>query len=187
MLTLQVSEPDHSNKECWELTMCRESEGRLASDGKLQKAFLTGGNSTCHTHICQHYDLYKKRCKKKNILENHHALPRSLYKKLEEEKGHISATQPKIVEMLEPAPRPQQFSRDMLLHAEAQFIVCDDQALTVANKATFRNCLVAMRPKTLRVDLPSTHEVTMYIHNKFIMWLKELKTDIEVSYNAYSL
>jgi hypothetical protein len=110
-----------------------------------------------------------------------------LYKKLEEEKKRISAMQPKIAEMLEPAPCPQQFSCDTLLHAEAQFIVCDDQALTVANKATFRNCLVVMRPKMLRVDLPSTHEVTTYIHNKFIVWLKELKTDIEVSYNTYSL
>ena len=95
--------------------------------------------------------------------------------------------QPKIAEMLELVPCPQQFSHDMLLHAEAQFIVCNDQALTIANKATFRNCLIVIRPKTLCVDLPSTHKVMTYIHNKFIVWLKELKNDIEVSYNTYLL
>jgi hypothetical protein len=44
-----------------------------------------------------------------------------------------------------------------------------------------------MRPKTLCVDVPNTHKVTIYIHNQFIAWLKELEIDIEVSYNTYSL
>jgi hypothetical protein len=51
----------------------------------------------------------------------------------------------------------------------------------VASKATFRNCLVAMRPKAKIVDLPSTHNVTKYIHNQFVEWLKDLKKDIAVS------
>ena len=110
-----------------------------------------------------------------------------MYKKLKEEKECISTIQPKITEMLEPAPHPQQFSHDMLLHAKVQFIICNDQALTIANKAIFRNCLIVMRPKMLHVDLSSIHKVTTYIHNKFIAQLKELKTDIEVSYNTYSL
>jgi len=51
----------------------------------------------------------------------------------------------------------------------------------MASKATFHNCLMAMRPKAKIVDLPSTHNVMKYIHNQFIGWLKDLKKDITVS------
>jgi hypothetical protein len=56
-----------------------------------------------------------------------------------------------------------------------------EKALAVAGKNLFRNCLVAMRPKAVRLDMPSTHDITTYIHNQFVVWLKELKTDILVS------
>jgi hypothetical protein len=55
------------------------------------------------------------------------------------------------------------------------------KALAVADKAVFRNCLVAMRPKAGRQDIPSTHDVATYIHNEFVKWLKELKDKIQVS------
>jgi hypothetical protein len=57
----------------------------------------------------------------------------------------------------------------------------DQQALAVAGKATFRNCLVAMRPKVSSLDLPSTHDVSMYIHNEFVECLRKLKDDINAS------
>jgi hypothetical protein len=62
-------------------------------------------------------------------------------------------------------------------------IVADvnQQALAVAGKVTFHNCLIAMRPKVGSVDLPTTHDITVYIHNKFIKWLRKLKDDITVS------
>jgi hypothetical protein len=53
--------------------------------------------------------------------------------------------------------------------------------LAVADKALFRNCLVAMRPKTTKDDLPSTHDVSVYLHNHFINQLKLLKSEITVS------
>ena len=53
--------------------------------------------------------------------------------------------------------------------------------LAVTNKAVFCNCLVAMRPKAITLDLPSTHDVTKYIHNECIKWLTELKDKIHVS------
>ena len=56
-----------------------------------------------------------------------------------------------------------------------------EKALAVAGKNAFRNCLVAMRPKAVRQDIPSTHEVTTYIHNEFVEWLIQLKSDIFVS------
>ena len=54
--------------------------------------------------------------------------------------------------------------------------------MAVAGKDLFRNCLVAMKPKAVRNDMPSTHDVTTYIHNEFVKWLKELKSDILVSF-----
>ena len=44
----------------------------------------------------------------------------------------------------------------------------------------FRNCLIAMRPKSALVDLPTMHQVVTHLHNEFIKWLAELKEDIEV-------
>jgi hypothetical protein len=56
-----------------------------------------------------------------------------------------------------------------------------DKALALAEKPVFRNCLVAMRPKTTRKDLPSRHDIEVYIHNEFVDWLKTLKREIMVS------
>jgi len=85
-----------------------------------------------------------------------------------------------------------------LLHAVAQFVACNDQvwlalhvdtkmlmwvykALAVADKQMFQNCLVAMRPKATRLDLPTTFDIGKHLHNEFIGWLTELKRDITVS------
>ena len=51
------------------------------------------------------------------------------------------------------------------------------QSLRLHNKAIFHNKLVAMRPTTKK-EIPSAHEVSMYIHNKFVEWLKDMKNDI---------
>jgi hypothetical protein len=56
-----------------------------------------------------------------------------------------------------------------------------DQPLALAEKPIFRNCLVAMRPKTTQKDLPSRHDIEVYIHNEFVDWLKTLKSEILVS------
>ncbi|KIK75895.1 hypothetical protein PAXRUDRAFT_96224, partial [Paxillus rubicundulus Ve08.2h10] len=63
--------------------------------------------------------------------------------------------------------KPQGFSRQNVLHAVAEFVVCDDQSLAVANNTGFRNTLVAMQPTATQADLPSTHDVSTYIHNMF--------------------
>ena len=56
------------------------------------------------------------------------------------------------------------------------------KSLAVAKKAMFCNCLVLMRPKAVHQDVPTTHQVTMYIHNEFVKWLNDLKSDILVSF-----
>ncbi|KAF8867442.1 hypothetical protein BD779DRAFT_1464520, partial [Infundibulicybe gibba] len=42
------------------------------------------------------------------------------------------------------------------------------------------NCLVAVRLKATRADMPSTHDIKAYIHNKFIQHLIDLKAIIKV-------
>jgi hypothetical protein len=76
---------------------------------------------------------------------------------------------------------PTEFTRDAVLEAVTRHIACDDQALMLADKPTFRNCLVIMRPKTKMGDLPSTHDVRAYLRNVFVQHLNQLKQDIEVS------
>jgi hypothetical protein len=82
---------------------------------------------------------------------------------------------------IERIPMSSQFTREGALDAIAKFVACDDQALAVVEKPIFRNCLIAMRPKTTRNDLPSIHNLEVHIHNEFGNWLKTLKNDILVS------
>jgi hypothetical protein len=60
------------------------------------------------------------------------------------------------------------------------------QALAVAEKTVFSNCLVAMRPGTTWRDLPSRHDIEVHIHNEFVDCLKKLKSEILVSYPCRS-
>ncbi|KAM6491740.1 hypothetical protein JOM56_012780, partial [Amanita muscaria] len=66
------------------------------------------------------------------------------------------------------------FTREGILDAVARLIACDDQALMLADKATFQNCLMAMRPKTRSADLPSTYDVKIYLNNAFVKHLEQL-------------
>ncbi|KAF8340072.1 hypothetical protein F5887DRAFT_826891, partial [Amanita rubescens] len=52
------------------------------------------------------------------------------------------------------------------------------QPLAMADDLTFRNCLTSMKPDAMKADIPSMHEVSTHIHNKFVGWLKRLKEDI---------
>jgi hypothetical protein len=94
--------------------------------GGKRSAFFTGGNSTCRAHIRCHYNEYQTRCKEGGIPENHHAIPREILKKIEEEKLN-GKKQVKIDNMLEKSTAPQVFTREGVLHAVAQFVACDDQ------------------------------------------------------------
>ncbi|KAG1751562.1 uncharacterized protein EDB91DRAFT_1045528, partial [Suillus paluster] len=49
------------------------------------------------------------------------------------------------------------------------------------NKATFRNCLVAMQPAAMKANIPSAHDITTYIHNAFLDFFVQLKSDIQVN------
>jgi hypothetical protein len=48
-------------------------------------------------------------------------------------------------------------------------------------KAVFRNCLVTMRPKTRTKELPTTHDVIVYLHNAYIKFMNQIKESFNVS------
>jgi hypothetical protein len=131
-------------------------------------------------HICQHYQLYKDQCKEASIHENHHAIPQQLWKKKEEEEKKLKQLKIENMVEIERIPISSQFTCDRALVAIAKFIACDDQALAVVEKPVFCNCLIAMWPKTSQNDLPSTHDLVVYIHNQFVAWMKKLKEMIQV-------
>ncbi|KIL55506.1 hypothetical protein M378DRAFT_54975, partial [Amanita muscaria Koide BX008] len=59
-------------------------------------------------------------------------------------------------------------------------ILTERKAFALADKTTFRNILVTMRPKTKKKELCSAYEVSTHLHNKFVGWMETLKNDIEV-------
>jgi hypothetical protein len=119
MLKMMVDEKDSQR---------HREDVRLMKKESLRKAFYTGGNSTCRAHIRNHYDVYKMRCQKENIPENHHAIPRPLWKRMQADKKQVKLmTQTKLDVAVHLVNRPQTFTREGVLHAVAQFIACDDQ------------------------------------------------------------
>jgi hypothetical protein len=57
----------------------------------------------------------------------------------------------------------------------------------VADNVLFRNCLIAMRPRATRSDLPSSHDVKVHLHNQSVEWLEGVKKDILVSCTTFRL
>ncbi|KAF8867974.1 hypothetical protein BD779DRAFT_1392489, partial [Infundibulicybe gibba] len=47
----------------------------------IRKCFHVGGNSSCRSHLHQHFEEYKEQCAA-NIPLNHHALPWALYRSM---------------------------------------------------------------------------------------------------------
>lgn len=67
---------------------------------------------------------------------------------------------------------------------DSNALTTSDQSLCVADKASFHNCLVAMRPNATKAILPSTHDVTTYIHNAFSAFINSLRDELQVSTNG---
>jgi hypothetical protein len=85
----------------------REYREKKKLVGRERSAFLTGGNSSCRAHIRQHYGLYQQLCKEKNIPQNHHAIPRPLWRKMQEEKSDLKrGSQTKLDGMFEKVKAP---------------------------------------------------------------------------------
>ena len=50
-----------SRNDSW--NVCSRSDEKLIAKFGKSKAFLTGSNSSCWYHACQHYELYQESCK----------------------------------------------------------------------------------------------------------------------------
>ncbi|TFK64503.1 hypothetical protein BDN72DRAFT_774510 [Pluteus cervinus] len=75
----------------------------------------------------------------------------------------------------------KEFTREGVLDAVTKFVAVDNQSLAVADNVPFRNSLVSMRPHSSKSDLPSTHDVTVYLHNSFSKTLQSLREEINVN------
>jgi hypothetical protein len=97
-----------------------------------------------------------------------------------------------------PSTHLKEFTREGVVDAVARFIMLDDQVfpndrcdvrtlfnplqpLALASKPAFRNCLVAMKPRAKKTDLPSRHDVEVHISNQFSQHITDLKQRIAVS------
>ena len=96
------------------------------------KAFHKGGNSSCRTHIRQHYDIYKKKCEKANIPINHWAIPHDIWKTMEEEKaakeqGQLMKKQQQQQLDFQTVTGPHEFTRVGTLHAVTKLIATNNE------------------------------------------------------------
>lgn len=103
----------------------------VKSNGK-RKAFHKGGNSSCRFHIRQHYTIYKEKCEKKNVPVNHWAIPRSIWKQMEEDKdeekqGRMTKKQRQQQLGFEAVTGPREFTREGILEAVAKLIATNNQ------------------------------------------------------------
>jgi hypothetical protein len=97
-----------------------------------RKAFHKGGNSSCRTHIRQHYDIYKKKCEKANIPINHWAIPRDIWKTMEEEKeaeeqGRLTKKQQQQQLIFKTVTGPHEFTRAGTLYAVTKLIATNNE------------------------------------------------------------
>ena len=44
----------------------------------------------------------------------------------------------------------------------------------------FRNCLMSMQPNATNEDIPTSNDIEKFIHNKFIVIMKNLKSKVQV-------
>ncbi|KAF5378162.1 hypothetical protein D9615_007596 [Tricholomella constricta] len=160
-----------------------------------RECFFLGSNSTCRGHIASfHFEEYERRCDaaKPKIPMATRCIPLVVQKARNEETKKDGQRKLDFVKV----NAPKEFTRAGVLKAVSVHVACDDQvssnpsvqwnilidpavqALLLADKASFRNCLVSMRPEARRADLPSSHEVRAFIHN-FVERLNDLKRNIE--------
>ena len=87
---------------------------------------MTGSNSICQYHAWSHWEIYKEKCSQANLTLHHHAVPHDLWAEIMKKPkkkgkgGQQTLILPKVV-------GPKEYIQDDVLHAVAQFMVCDDQ------------------------------------------------------------
>jgi hypothetical protein len=112
-------------------TLVRADESFIKSQGK-RKAFHKGGNSSCRAHIRQHYQLYNQKCEEINVPVHHWAIPRDIWRVMEEEKdaekrGHLTEKQKQQKLRFETVTGPCEFTRAGVLHAITKLIATNNE------------------------------------------------------------
>lgn len=147
-------------------------------------------------HIRQHYDIYKAACEAAGIPINHHAIPWLIWNAMRATDGG-EPSQAKLNMFFKKEKGRREFDKSVvliqwqnLLPVMIRYISNSQRSswithqfsklLSTANKVVFCNCLIAMWPQANKSDLPTTHDITMYIHNQFVAHLNALKEDIMV-------
>jgi hypothetical protein len=111
--------------------LARADESYIKAHGK-RKAFHKGGNSSCRTHIRQHYELYVEKCEKANVPTHHWAIPRDIWRVMEEEKeaekqGRLTKKQQQQQLSFQTVTGPREFTRAGVLHAVTKLIATNNQ------------------------------------------------------------
>ncbi len=180
--------------------MSRSESKRVQKAKGSRAGWYKGGNSTLREHIASaHYDVYRVRCKEQGIEENWRCVP----KKVRQARAVAAAAaegkkggQKSLDAMLPKVQGPQVFTPEAILKSVTRLIVCGQhvsfhtylslncvlmrgiQAIALADDIDFRNCLVTMRPKTSRKELPTRTMVRARINNEFVDHLDKVKEDI---------
>jgi DNA-binding LacI/PurR family transcriptional regulator len=108
---------------------CSVDERFLKLHGK-QKAFFKGGNSSCRLHIRQHYVIYKEKCEKAGIPINHWAVPRAIWKEMQDEKEaekRLTKKQEQQQLSFKTVTGPREFTRAGVLHSVTELIATNNQ------------------------------------------------------------
>jgi hypothetical protein len=128
---LQVSEVVTVTQEC-NVTYsekCRDDERFLKLQG-MRKAFFKGGNSSCRLHLRQHFVLYKERCEKAGVPINHWAIPRPIWKEMQEEKEadkQVTKKQEQQQLNFKAVTGPREFTRKGVLQSVTELIATNNQ------------------------------------------------------------
>jgi len=98
----------------------------------MRRAFHKGSNLSCRLHIRQHYNIYKERCEKADIPINHWAIPRDIWRIMEEEKeaeerGRMSKKEKQQLLDFRKVTGPCEFTRANVLQAVATLIATNNQ------------------------------------------------------------
>jgi len=104
------------------------ADEELVAKCSQEKAFLSGGNSSCRYYAHQHYELYKKLCKEANIPEYHWAIPQDIWMEMEALKNRTqSGRQINLDGVVQKEHGPREFTQAVLQHTITQFVACDNQ------------------------------------------------------------
>ncbi|GLB45657.1 hypothetical protein LshimejAT787_2500490 [Lyophyllum shimeji] len=115
-------------------------------------------------------------------------IPRAIWREMEAKKLDTKVEKQMTLDgVLQKVDVSKEFMKDSILDAVSRLVACDDQAFALASKGLFRNCLVAMRPRTKASNLPSSYDVSVHIHKAFVTYMAGLKGEIEAAPGLVSI